>query len=137
MQQSEARKVLLVDDDAELRDLVAWILESLPGITVITAENGVAALRVVQELCPSLVITDVWMPAMDGVELIQRLRDGRWAKVPILVFTVSEAQGQAAMQASAEGWLDTPFDVDDLVAKVDWQLKTAQLAPQRKESTAE
>ena len=71
------------------------------------------------EQLPALIVTDVWMPRLDGVELVQRLRasPATWG-IPVVVVAASRASREAAMDAGGNGYLDKPFDVDALIRKV-------------------
>ena len=81
--------VLIVEDDHDLRNAMAELLQG-EGYQFILAENGLEALDVLGKLRPSLVLTDLLMPVMNGVELIRRLRsDATWRDLPIVVMTAA------------------------------------------------
>ena len=72
-----ARHILLVDDHAEMRAVLAYIVPRFrPDVTIAEASDGAEALSAVAQQCPDLVVTDVQMPIMGGLELIRRLRAG-------------------------------------------------------------
>lgn len=82
--------VLVVDDLADARDLLARLLR-LGGYKSVTAEDGWAALSAVESEAPDLVLLDVTMPQMDGVEVLRQLRDHpRWKHLPVVLFTAVE-----------------------------------------------
>jgi two-component system, chemotaxis family, chemotaxis protein CheY len=110
------KRILVVDDDPSARLMFKVILEA-GGYVVEEAQNGIAALILIKEAVPDLVVTDMLMPRMDGRELIQRIRaDVRTAAVRILAVTGhSDARVQAA---GADGVLDKPFDRSALLAAV-------------------
>lgn len=82
-----ARTVLVVDDVADARDVLARLLR-MSGYKSITAEGGEAALTAVEEEAPDLVLLDLMMPGMDGVEVLRRLRaNPRWHDLPVILFT--------------------------------------------------
>jgi PAS domain S-box-containing protein len=81
------QSVLLVDDDAEVRELVRETLQDLD-IQVIEAENGVEALQAVERAIPDLIILDLMMPEMGGLETLRWLHQNEnWAKIPVCVVT--------------------------------------------------
>lgn len=105
------RKVLVVDDESNMRFLLRMIFET-EGFEVVEAHHGAAALERVKEAKPDLVVTDLMMPVMNGRELVERLRaDAETAGIPILV--VSSSAGVAVVGADAT--LPKPFDLDALV----------------------
>jgi len=84
-----AGPVLVVEDDPDIRQAIAELLED-DGYECILAEHGLDALETLRRRTPSLVLTDLLMPVMDGVELIARVRaDTRWSHLPIVVMTAA------------------------------------------------
>jgi len=112
--------VLAVDDSASMRDLVRFVLERA-GYKVVHASDGVEALEVARKETVDLVLTDVNMPRMDGIELIRNLRTlPAYKFVPMLVLTTESGtdrkmEGKAA---GATGWIVKPFDPPKLLATV-------------------
>ena len=81
--------VLVVEDDPDIRQAMAELLEE-EGYDFILAEHGVDALENLGRRTPSLLLVDLLMPVMNGVELIARVRaDARWSQVPIVVMTAA------------------------------------------------
>jgi len=115
-----SKLVLTVDDSKTMRDMVAFTLRSA-GFEVGEAEDGVKALSLLNARSVDLVITDLNMPNMDGITLIQKLRaDPKFRAVPILMLTTEgdankKAEGRAA---GATGWLVKPFSPEKLVELV-------------------
>lgn len=112
--------VLVVDDDAEYCQIVAQVLRDL-GCSVRTATDGAAALALLQEPSrPDLILLDLVMPTMDGVEFLGRLRDHpdrRLARVPVVVMTGMPHHAPSLLRPySADGLLVKPFAVRDLAA---------------------
>ena len=108
--------VLVVDDEPDVLSLVETVLESELDCQVLCAEDGTRALDMLDSQTPALVITDVRMPLMDGVELVRRLRARPTTRlVPILVFATSSSARDQAIAAGATGSLDKPFDISDMV----------------------
>lgn len=114
------QKILLVDDDAVILKLVGAFLER-NGYQVGRASNGIEALRLVRDQLPDLVITDVRMPELNGIELTTRLRGHHLtARVPIIMLS-SMAEAKDALvgySAGADEYLPKPFEVALLLAKV-------------------
>jgi CheY-like chemotaxis protein len=82
-----AQPVLVVEDDPDIRQALAELIED-EGYDCLVAENGIAALETLSRRTPSLLLTDLLMPVMNGVELIARLqRDARWSSLPVVVMT--------------------------------------------------
>jgi chemosensory pili system protein ChpA (sensor histidine kinase/response regulator) len=80
-------KILVVDDADDVRSLLARLLR-LGGYTTATAEDGMAGLAQIEQGLPDLIVLDLMMPRMNGVEMLSRLRhDPRWRNVPVLIYT--------------------------------------------------
>jgi two-component system chemotaxis response regulator CheY len=114
------RKVLIVDDSETIRQQVASALERA-GFGVVEATDGIDGLeRASQnELC--MVILDVNMPRLDGLEMLERLKsDPRHAKLPVLMLTteVQQSMIERAKKAGARGWMIKPVKMDQLVSTV-------------------
>lgn len=113
-------KILAVDDSASMRQMVAFTLKSA-GHDVTEASDGKQALEVAKKDSFNLVITDVNMPNMDGLQLTKELRGLSGYKfTPILILT-TEAGGDKKMagkSAGATGWLVKPFNPDQLLATI-------------------
>src|SRR3712207_1068284 len=113
----QQRRILVVDDEPGLRELVRINLEH-EGFAVFQAENGVQALSAVQEHQPDLVIMDVMMPEMDGWEACRKLRE--FSSVPVLMLT-ARVQSQdivTGLDSGADDYLVKPFNMDELMARV-------------------
>lgn len=109
--------VLAVDDSASMREMVSFTLRSA-GFDVTEAEDGVDALEKAQGGSFNLVLADVNMPRMDGIELIRSLRGlDSYKYTPILMLTTESTSDRkaAGKAAGATGWLVKPFDPDQLV----------------------
>ncbi len=106
-------RILVVDDEPDERFLVGRVLRG-EGHEVAVASDGAAALDAVKECPPDLVVTDVMMPVMDGVELIRRLRgDPVTAAIPIIA-----ASGDTHLAGAADAVLSKPYGNHQLVAIV-------------------
>jgi two-component system response regulator MprA len=110
-------RILVVDDDTRLAASLrrALIYE---GHTVEIAADGPRALAIARDQPPDLVVLDVMLPGMDGVEVCRRLRDG--SDLPILMLTARDAVSDrvAGLDAGADDYLVKPFAYDELLARV-------------------
>lgn len=114
------KEVLVVDDSPSMRQLVSTTLGQA-GFKVTLAEDGEAALQIAQKNQFKLVVTDVNMPRMDGLTLVEKLRGLPAFKfTPILVLTteVDPAKKTRAKTAGATGWLVKPFDPQKLLGTI-------------------
>ena len=103
----------MVDDNPDAREMVSYILAE-EGFSVITAEDGEVALGLIKKTTPDLIITDIQMPKVDGIEMIKRLRDRfRSKNVPIVVMSAfGSAVTQDAMDAGANRSEPKPMAVE-------------------------
>ena len=111
-------KVLVIDDDIKLLKMLKRTL-GFESLDVLTATNGREALEVVQQESPDLLIVDWMMPEMDGLELIQYLRDAN-NRMPILMLTARDAVENRVfgLESGADDYLVKPFAPAELVARV-------------------
>jgi two-component system chemotaxis response regulator CheY len=115
-----SKRIITVDDAQTMRRLVGYTLRGV-GHDVIEAQDGVDALRVLEKQDVDLVITDVNMPNMDGLELVRRLRAlPKFRATPILLLTTESdpEKKKQGKEAGATGWITKPFQPDQLVAAV-------------------
>jgi two-component system KDP operon response regulator KdpE len=110
-------RVLVVDDEPALLRTVAIMLRSR-GYEVTTAVDGAGGLRAAGEAHPDLVVLDLGLPDLDGVEVVRRLR--AWTPVPVLVLSgrLDSRAKVAALDAGADDYVTKPFDVEELLARV-------------------
>jgi two-component system, chemotaxis family, chemotaxis protein CheY len=111
------KTILIVDDSASMRQLVTFALKSA-GYDVIAAVHGKDALEKLKTATAGLVITDLNMPEMDGIELIRNVRSNATLKfTPVVMLTTEsqEAKKQEGKQAGASGWLVKPFKPEELL----------------------
>ena len=114
------KTILTVDDASTMRKVIALALAGA-GHEVIEAEDGVAALALIQGRHVDLVITDVNMPNMDGIELTRQLRTlPAFARTPIILLTTESdpAKKNLGRAAGATGWIVKPFSQEQLLAIV-------------------
>jgi len=117
--------VLVVDDEKSLRDFVRRNLE-VRGFTVLTAANGLEALAVFNTQNVDLVILDVMMPRMDGLETIRRIRQNSLAPIIVLSALGEEGDKVQALNIGADDYLTKPFGVGELLARLQAVLRRAK-----------
>jgi two-component system KDP operon response regulator KdpE len=117
-------KVLVVDDEDSIRRFLRVALSS-QAYTVFEAASGQDALSNVVEHKPELVILDLGLPDIDGVEVTRLLRE--WTQIPIIILSVkgSESDKIAALDAGADDYLTKPFSVGELLARLRAALRRA------------
>jgi two-component system response regulator MprA len=118
-------RVLVVDDDRAVRDAVRRAL-TLAGYDVEAAEDGEQALAKVASAVPDVVVLDIGMPGVDGLEVCRRLR-GAGNRVPVLMLTARDAVADRidGLDAGADDYLVKPFDVGELKARLRALLRRA------------
>ena len=114
------KRVLIVDDEPDIVDLVQKILEK-NGCVMCSASNGDEALEKVESEKPDLILLDVIMPGKTGLEICKILKSQQKTRsIPVVMFTVlgREIDKEYARQAGADGFLGKPFNMDDLISEV-------------------
>ena len=111
-------RVLVVDDDPQLREALSRALE-LDDYQVSTANNGAQALEAISSQRPDVVVLDVMMPYVGGLDVCRTLRE-RKDRLPILVLTARDEVGDrvAGLDAGADDYLTKPFALDELRARL-------------------
>jgi len=124
--------VLIVEDDIALCEALCDTLE-LEGYRVLSAKNGIEALSQLQKHAFGLVVSDVQMPVMDGLQLLQNIRQ-KFEQLPVLLMTAYGTIPRAveAMQAGAADYLIKPFEARTLIAKVANRVVAAPLPEQER-----
>jgi two-component system KDP operon response regulator KdpE len=127
METMESSRVLVVDDEPQITRVLRTVLSS-QGYQVRTAAEGESALSNFKEWSPELVITDLYMPHMDGVELCRRIREV--STVPIIVLSVKgeERSKVEALDSGADDYVTKPFGIDELMARVRAALRRGSAA---------
>jgi two-component system, OmpR family, KDP operon response regulator KdpE len=108
---------LIIDDEVQIRRLLRLALES-KGHVIREAENGTLGLQAAVFHKPDVIILDLGLPDMDGVEVLKRLRE--WSPVPVLILSVrdQEAIKLAAFDAGADDYVTKPFSTAELLARL-------------------
>ncbi len=121
---NEHRRILVVDDEPQITRVLRASLSS-QGYDIRVANDGETALEIMKDWSPELVITDLSMPHMDGLELCRQLR--LVTKIPILVLSVrgEERTKVQALDAGADDYVTKPFGIEELLARVRANLRRA------------
>ena len=109
--------ILVVEDDGTVRNLIATTLKS-NDYRFLTAADGEAAIAAASTRQPDIVLLDLGLPDMDGVEVIRRIRS--WSQMPIIVISArsEDTDKIAALDAGADDYLTKPFSVAELLARL-------------------
>jgi two-component system KDP operon response regulator KdpE len=126
------RNILVVDDEAQITRVLKTSLSS-QGYGIRTASDGEEALQLLKDWTPDLIVTDLRMPNMDGLELCRRIRTE--SRIPIIVLSVKgeETIKVEALDAGADDYITKPFSINELLARVRAALRRAA-APQLPET---
>jgi two-component system KDP operon response regulator KdpE len=122
--EKEGPRILLVDDEKSMQDILNVTLRPA-GYSIYPAATGVEALRIFQSARPELILLDLFLPDMDGREVLRRLRE--WTSTPIVVMSVrhEESEKIACLDAGADDYLTKPFSMSELLARLRAALRRA------------
>jgi two-component system KDP operon response regulator KdpE len=110
-------RILIIDDEHAIRRFLHTVLSS-EDFSLHEAENGHAGLAAAAAFKPDIILLDLGLPDLDGIEVITRIRE--WSQVPIIVLSVREHENDkvAALNAGADDYLTKPFGVGELLARI-------------------
>ncbi|MDN3955632.1 response regulator transcription factor [Sporolactobacillus laevolacticus] len=125
-----AKKILVVDDEPSIVTLLAFNLKKA-GYEVLTATKGTDALRVAKEARPDLIVLDLMLPEMDGMDVCKQLRQEQWF-IPILMLTAKddELDKILGLELGADDYMTKPFSPREVVARVKAILRRTDLGKQ-------
>ena len=111
-------RILIVDDEARIVNFLRTKLKA-SGYEVLTADNGVEGLEQAQAQEPDLIVLDLLMPKMDGLEMLKELRS--FSAVPVIILTAkgTDVDRIKGLQLGADDYLPKPFNPDELVARIE------------------
>lgn len=109
--------ILLIEDEKNIRDFMKQILVA-HGYRVIISETGIEALSIIASRCPDIILLDLGLPDMDGLEIIHEVRS--WSSNPIIVVSArnQESDKVSALDAGADDYIAKPFGTSELLARI-------------------
>jgi len=123
------KKILVVDDETDIREVVKDILEA-KGFTVAAAENADEAFKALKDAKPALIILDLNLPDIGGIEFCEKMlkKDKDLSSIPVIMLTVesSESFKVAGLEVGADDYVTKPFNARELVARVNAVLRRAE-----------
>ncbi|MFZ9581958.1 MAG: response regulator transcription factor [Crocinitomicaceae bacterium] len=131
MENSKGHTILIVDDEPDILDFLSYTIKK-EGYRVFTAKNGEEAIKLAQQLRPSLILMDVMMPQMDGIEACQIIRKELQMYQPIIAFLTARAEDYAQIagfEAGADDYISKPIRPRLLVTKLESLLR--RINPER------
>lgn len=118
------KKVLVVDDDPTILEVFDLLLSDA-GYDVELAENGRSALTIVERSRPDLIMLDLMMPVMNGWDVMHTLRTQPESRsIPVIILSADQNVESKANELQAEDYCSKPFDVDDVMSKVERLLES-------------
>ena len=124
---ADRKKILVVEDEKDIRDLLRYNLEQ-EGFGVLEAEDAELALALVQRERPALVVLDIMLPGMSGLDICRTLRqDDETARLPIVILTAKAAEVDkvVGLEMGADDYVTKPFSPRELIARIKAVLRRA------------
>ncbi len=110
-------KILVIDDEEDLRENLKYVFTG-QGYTVALAADGLEGLKDLEAFAPDLIVLDLNMPQMGGIEFYQRICEQGVPKYPVLVLTARAHMEQALRDLKVDGFMGKPFEIPDLLDAV-------------------
>ena len=122
-------KILVVDDEEHIQELIKFNLEK-SGYKVICADNGIDAIKIAKEQLPQIMLLDIMLPGMDGLDVCKEIRkDSNMSNMPIIMITAKgeEIDKIIGLELGADDYITKPFSVRELVARIKAILRRSNL----------
>jgi DNA-binding response OmpR family regulator len=131
-----AEKILVVDDEQEIRNLLDHFLKD-QGYEVVLASDGNQALKLAAEENPQVIILDIKMPGLDGLEVCKLLKEKEQTRlIPIIVITGFEDNKMEALNRGADDFVNKPFDMAEIAIRVKSALRIRHLTDELERAVA-
>lgn len=115
----EVSKILVVDDETVNLELISAIFIDSPNIMILTASDGLEAMEVLKNHTPDVIVLDIRMPRMDGIEVLDALKsDQSTSHIPVVVLSGDEKERKNALKHGANDFIPKPFDAEELKLRV-------------------
>lgn len=116
------KKILIADDEKNITDIIAFNLQK-EGFEVVCAQDGQQALKLFEEKNPDLVLLDIMMPVMNGIEVCSQIREK--SQVPIIMLTAraDEVDKVLGLETGADDYVTKPFSISELIARIKANLR--------------
>lgn len=131
-------RVLVVEDEPNIREIINFNLENW-GFDVIQANDGETALAMAEEYSPDLILLDLMLPKMDGIEVCRRLKSGFWtSRIPVIMLTAKKEVKDKVrgMEVGADDYITKPFSREELEARVKMVLSRTRSQRERNPLTS-
>lgn len=116
---SMLKRILIADDDPGIVDAVEMLL-SFYNYEVSSTYDGNEVADIVTQLNPDLILLDIWMSGVDGRDICRKLKDNaQTCSVPVLMISASKDIASSALEAGANGFVAKPFDMQQLISKIE------------------
>ena len=128
MENTKGHTILIVDDEPDILEFLSYNIRK-EGFKVYVASNGQEALRIVQQINPSLILLDVMMPVMDGIETCQIIRKDLNLNQPIIAFLTARTEDYAQIagfEAGADDYINKPIRPRLLLSKIESLLRRSK-----------
>jgi CheY-like chemotaxis protein len=113
------KRVLVVDDEADIREMLRAVLEGIIGVQTVVAADGYEALEQARKLLPALVVLDLMMPGLDGFAVARQLKaDLATRAIPIIAVTALRDERVRAIEAGCSDFMAKPIELDHFLALV-------------------
>ena len=123
---SSPESILVVEDEETLAESIAFSLEA-EGFAVTTVADGIQALKAIEELRPDLVLLDLMLPGLPGLDVLRKVREAHSMPVVILTAKSEEADKVIGLELGAEDYVTKPFSMRELVSRVRAHLRRSRL----------
>ena len=132
--EKEAKKVLVVDDEQSIIDVLVYNLKK-EGYETLEATDGITAVNIALEKKPDLMLLDIMLPKLDGLSVCKRVKN--YLNIPILMLTAKDAEIDkiVGLELGADDYITKPFSVRELMARVKANLRKNEMSNVPKETT--